>query len=165
MKIKRIKPSTYNTFDFNCENGKKVEKKLNKCLTFKLLQNLSLSQQYFMYREDKVMSLGEKLRNLRLKTKKTLSEQSKILKVSMNSVYRWEHDLAMPRKGILRTMADYYGVPLDWLLSENASASLVSEAEQSLLGMFRKLPDNSRYKVLGYVERMYVEEYGAEVHY
>ena len=111
------------------------------------------------------MSLGDKLRNLRLKTKKTLSEQSKLLRVSMNSVYRWEHDLAVPRKPILRTMADYYGVSLDWLLSESASASLVSEIEQNLLGMFRKLPDNSRYKVLGYVERMYVEVYGAEVMY
>ena len=111
------------------------------------------------------MSLGEKLRSLRLKTKKTLSEQSKILKVSMNSVYRWEHDIAMPRKPMLRMMAEYYGVPLDWLLLEGASASLVNDVEQNLLGMFRKLPDNNRYKVIGYVERMYVEEYGAETQY
>jgi len=111
------------------------------------------------------VSLGEKLRNLRLKTRKTLSEQSKILKVSMNSVYRWEHDLAVPRKPMLRMMADYYGVPLDWLLSESASASLVSEIELNLLGMFRKLSDNNRYKILGYVERMYIEIYGAEIHY
>jgi len=111
------------------------------------------------------MSLGEKLRNLRLKTRKTLSEQSKILKVSMNSVYRWEHDLAIPRKPMLRMMADYYGVPLDWLLSESASASLVSEVELNLLGMFRKLSDNNRYKILGYVERMYLEIYGMEIHY
>ena len=111
------------------------------------------------------MSLGEKLRTLRLKTRKTLSEQSKILKVSMNSVYRWEHDLAMPRKPMLRLMADYYGVPLDWLLSESASASLVSEVELNLLGMFRKLSDNNRYKVLGYVERMYIEVYGIEIHF
>ena len=111
------------------------------------------------------MSLGEKLRNLRLKTKKTLTEQSKILKVSMNSVYRWEHDLTVPRMPMLRKMADYYGVPLDWLMMEGTSASLVSEVEQDLLGMFRKLPDNNRYKILGYVERMYVEEYGAEIQY
>ncbi|MCL2628791.1 MAG: helix-turn-helix domain-containing protein [Oscillospiraceae bacterium] len=104
------------------------------------------------------MSLGEKLRNLRLKTRKTLCEQSKILSVSMNSVYRWEHDLALPRKPILKMMADYYGVPLDWLLSEISSSSLISNSEQVLLSMFRKLPDNSRYKVLGYVERMCVEE-------
>jgi transcriptional regulator with XRE-family HTH domain len=111
------------------------------------------------------MSLGEKLRNLRLKTKKTLTEQSKILKVSMNSVYRWEHDLTVPRMPMLRKMADYYGVPLDWLMLEGTSASLVSEVEQNLLGMFRKLPDNNRYKILGYVERMYVEEYGTEIQY
>ena len=109
-----------------------------------------------------IMSLGEKLRNLRLKTKKTLHEQSQLLGVSMNSVYRWEHDLAVPRKSMLRTMADYYAVPLDWLLSEGAAASLVSDIEQKLLLMFRKLSDNSRYKVLGYVERMCVEEYGLD---
>ena len=104
------------------------------------------------------MSLGEKLRSLRLKTRKTLTEQSTILRVSMNSIYRWEHDLTIPRRPMLRRMADYYGVPLDWLLSESASASLVSEIELNLLGMFRKLPDNNRYKVLGYVERLSTEE-------
>jgi len=108
------------------------------------------------------MTLGEKLRNLRLKEKKTLQEQSAILGVSMNSVYRWEHDLAVPRKSMLKTMADHYSVPLDWLLSESAAASLVSDIEQKLLCMFRKLSDNSRYKVLGYVERMCVEEYGLD---
>ena len=109
------------------------------------------------------MTLGEKLKSLRLKTKKTLGQQGKILKVSMNSVYRWEHGLAVPRKPMLKKMADYYGVPLDWLLSDTASTALVNDVEQSLIGMFRKLPDKSRYRVLGYVERMYVEEYGAEV--
>ena len=108
------------------------------------------------------MSLGEKLRNLRLKSRKTLHEQSRLLNVSMNTVYRWEHDLAVPRKPILKVMADLYGVPLDWLLSESAAASLISEVEQNLLSMFRKLTDNNRYMVLGYVERMCVEEYGSE---
>jgi len=108
------------------------------------------------------VSLGEKLRNLRLKAKKTLAEQSEILGVSMNSVYRWEHDLAVPRKPMLKEMASHYSVPLDWLLSESAAASLVSDTEQKLLCMFRQLPEKSRYKVLGYVERMCVEEYGTE---
>ena len=108
------------------------------------------------------MTLGEKLRSLRQKGKKTLQEQSAILGVSMNSVYRWEHDLAVPRKTMLKTLADFYSVPLDWLLSENAAASLVSDLEQKLLCMFRKLSENSKFKVLGYVERMCVEEYGLD---
>ena len=108
------------------------------------------------------MSLGEKLKKLRLKTRKTLSEQSRILNVSMNSVYRWEHDLAIPRKPILKMMADYFGVPVDWLLSDTSASSLVNESEQILISMFRKLPDNCRYKILGYVERMCVEDNSVE---
>jgi len=111
------------------------------------------------------MSLGEKLKNLRLKTRKTLCEQSRIINVSMNSVYRWEHDLAVPRRPILKMMADYYGVPLDWLLSDTSASSLINESEQILISMFRKLPDNSRYKILGYVERMCVEESTVDYNY
>ena len=112
-----------------------------------------------------IMSLGEKLRNLRQKSRKTLHEQSRLLGVSMNSVYRWEHDLAVPRKPMLRKLADHYAVPLDWLLSESASASLVSDVEQKLLCMFRKLSEVNKYKVLGYVERMCVEDYGGDTSY
>ena len=108
------------------------------------------------------MSLGEKLRSLRHKSKKSLQEQSKLLGVSMNSIYRWEHDLAVPRKPVLQLMADLYSVPLEWLVSESATASLVNEVEQKLLNKFRKLMENSRYMVLGYVERMCVEEYNSE---
>ena len=105
------------------------------------------------------MTLGEKLRNLRLKDKKTLREQSLIFGVSMNSIYRWERDLAIPRRPILVNMAEYYSVSLDWIVSENTTASLVSDVEMRLLGMFRSLSDTSRYKVLGYVERICVEDY------
>lgn len=111
------------------------------------------------------MSLGEKLKSLRLKTRRTLDEQSKVLKVSMNSVYRWEHDLAVPRRPVLKMMADYFGVPLDWLMADNSTTALTSESEQTLLSMFRKLPDTTRYKVLGYVERVCVEESTGEYHY
>jgi len=108
------------------------------------------------------MNLGDKLRTLRLRTKKTLREQSKILNVSMNSIYRWEHNLSVPRKPVLQRMADYYEVPFEWLISDDSSASLVSEVELDLLGMFRRLPDKNRFKVIGYVERMSVEDVFAE---
>ena len=105
------------------------------------------------------MTLGEKLRNLRLKDQKTLKEQSLLFGVSMNSIYRWERDLAVPRKPILQNMADYYCVSLDWIISEDTTATLISEVEIKLLSMFRKLTDGGRYKVLGYVERVCVEDY------
>ena len=109
------------------------------------------------------MTLGEKLRSLRLKDKKTLYEQSRIFGVSMNSIFRWEHGIAVPRKPFLRTMAEYYSVSLEWITSEHTCASLISEVEMRLLGMYRKLSDNSRYKVLGYMERLCVEDYTVDM--
>ncbi|MCL2201976.1 MAG: helix-turn-helix domain-containing protein [Oscillospiraceae bacterium] len=104
------------------------------------------------------MILGEKLRTLRHQGGRTLREQSRLIGVSMNSVYRWEHGLSVPRKPLLKVIAGHYNVSLEWLLEDDSAASLVSEIEMNLLGMFRKMSDMSRYKVLGYVERMSLEE-------
>jgi len=114
------------------------------------------------------MTIGTKLKNLRLKHKKTLKEQSARLGVSLNSVYRWEHDLATPRKSVLKRISEYYGVPLEWLLHEssennpmeNASEAVQPESsiEWQLIKMFRNLTENNKYKILGYVERICIEE-------
>ena len=110
-----------------------------------------------------IMTLGEKLRTLRLKDRKTLFEQSLLFGVSMNSVYRWECDLAIPRKATIKAMADYYDVSVDWITSESTSATLVSNVEVRLLNMYRKLSNHSRYKVLGYVERICIDDYATDV--
>lgn len=121
------------------------------------------------------MTTGEKLKYLRLKTKKTLKEQSEILGVSLNSVYRWEHDLTAPKKSTLKKIVEMYDVSLEWLLHEsddediiarmsngasnslNNGARLDEGLEQQLLKMFRKLSDSKKHKMLGYLERMYIE--------
>jgi len=115
------------------------------------------------------MNLGEKLKYLRINAKNTLKEQSELLGVSLNTVYRWEHDLATPRKPMLKTIADHYNMPLERLLSESTEENklehitipMVSNAEQQLLSMFRKLSNNSKYKVLGYIEHLFIDEYRA----
>jgi len=104
------------------------------------------------------MNLGEKIRGLRLRTKRSLKEQSKILRVSMNSLYRWEHNLVIPRRPMLERISDCYEVSVEWLLSETTMPSLVNDTESKLLGLYRTLPGPVRYKVLGYVERLCVEE-------
>ena len=116
------------------------------------------------------MHLGDKIRALRVRDNKTLKEQSESFRVSMNSVYRWEHNLAVPRMPILKQIAEYYDVPLEWFFhetiaennSERGAHSLACNIEQQLVSMFRKLPDASKYMVLGYVERMCLEEYKPE---
>ncbi|MCL1974845.1 MAG: helix-turn-helix domain-containing protein [Firmicutes bacterium] len=114
------------------------------------------------------MSIGEKLRYLRTKTKRTLKEQSEIFGVSLNSVYRWEHDLTAPKKSTLKKIVEHYEVPMEWLLQDGADENGIEPGingmrsedhlEQQLLKMFRKLSENKKYKILGYIERVYVED-------
>jgi len=114
------------------------------------------------------MNIGKKLYNLRKKSKKTLKETSEILNVTINTIYRWEHDLTIPRKGILQKMADYYQVSFDWLLSNDSgkdtnecyycTSNAQNNLEQQLLAMFKELSEENKYRVLGYIERIYVED-------
>jgi len=113
------------------------------------------------------MNISERLRRLRLKAKKTLNELSKALNVSLNTVYRWEHELSIPRKSALRKIADYYDVPFEWLLhgsygDENGKyigeiLNPENETDQKILKMIKYLPERSKYRILGYIERMCVE--------
>ena len=113
------------------------------------------------------MTIGEILKNMRLRHKRTLKEQSEILGVSVNSVYRWEHDLALPRKTALKKMAHSYGMTVERLLAGSMGESpWVSDntvydseiIEQQLLSMFRKLSIPEKYRILGYMERACTEE-------
>jgi len=108
------------------------------------------------------MNLGEKIRTLRLKTRRSLKDQSLMLGVSMNSLYRWEHDLVVPRRQMLERICNHYDVSVEWLLSDATVPSLVNEMEFKLLGLYRNLPSPVKYKVIGYVERMCVEEAGVD---
>ena len=103
------------------------------------------------------MTLGEKLNSLRKQRRKTLKDMSAEINVSMNTLYRWERDLVRPRKAMLSKLAEHFNVSVDYLLLENAEASLVNEIEQDLLVNFRKLPESNKYRVLGYIERMCAE--------
>ena len=108
------------------------------------------------------MTLGEKIRTLRIRSNRSLREQGSILRVSINSLYRWEHDMVIPRREMLTRISECYGVSLEWLVSDRSVPSLVNEAESKLLGLYRTLPTQVRYKVLGYVERVCVEEKGSD---
>ena len=110
------------------------------------------------------MTVGERLKSLRQNMNMTLKEISAEIGVSLNSVYRWEHDLAVPRKDAIQKMAEIYQVPLKWLLygvtveEGNAATQSDEKFEQNLLRICRRLSENNRYKILGYAERIWVED-------
>lgn len=109
------------------------------------------------------MSVGEKLKNLRLSAKRTLKQQSDIFGVTLNTVYRWEHDIVKPRKSTLGQIADFYNVKYEWLLKDDDKMKSTDKygdentAENQLLKMFRQLPVDKKYKVLGYIEHIFME--------
>lgn len=112
-------------------------------------------------------SLGSRIKNLRQDSKRTLKELSEILGVSLNSVYRWEHDLVEPRKAVIEKMSEFYSVPFEWIAHGKAfeahthfGSGVYHDAspETQLLRMYRNLSSNSKYKILGYIERICVED-------
>jgi len=115
------------------------------------------------------MNIGERLKKLRLNAKRTLKEESELVNVSLNTVYRWEHHTSSPRKSSLIKIANLYSVPLEWLVhgvsageEDNGGNGYVlnseSITEQKIFKMLRKLSSSRKYKLLGYIERMCVEE-------
>jgi transcriptional regulator with XRE-family HTH domain len=125
---------------------------------------------YQLKRSRVFMTIGEKLRDLRFKEEKTMKEFSEILGVSLNTVYRWEHNLTKPRYGVLTRLSLFFNVPMEWLLSKHTaddsepffqSTGEVTGTDdvvyQELLFYFKKLSNNDKYKVLGYVERLCID--------
>jgi transcriptional regulator with XRE-family HTH domain len=113
------------------------------------------------------MSAGKKLRELRKKANKTLQESADIFGVKLNAVYRWEHDQASPDGEMLKKIADFYGAPPDWLQRDdedegsaecgNGAQNSLCATEQRIMKILKKLPENCKHRILGYVEHIYME--------
>ena len=105
------------------------------------------------------MSLGEKLRSLRRKEKRTMRSQSELCGVKPNTIFRWEHDRAIPRTAELKKIAELHSVPLAWLTQDCAAIDHVecSYIDLQFFSLFDKLTDSQKYMILGYIERVYAE--------
>lgn len=127
------------------------------------------------------MGLGEKLKALRINSRNTLQEQGQLLGVSLNTVYRWEHDQITPRRSMLKKIAACYNISIGDLLQRRVTdgndteytndvnlkkeQSTASDTVKELLRMFNKLPENSKHKALGYIEHLYMDVIGNIVYY
>ena len=68
---------------------------------------------------------------------------------------------------MIKKIAEYFDVPYKWLLqggdvegNNDCEVCILNperNTEQKILKMLRKLSPNSKYKVLGYIERMCIE--------
>ena len=109
------------------------------------------------------MTIGKTLKNLREEMRNTLKEQSEIFDVSLNTVFRWEHDLSVPRNSMLKKISEYYGVTPEWLLGEttpwkdHVNAPYQNYQELQFLSMFRMLPEKTRSRLIKCVEYLFDE--------
>lgn len=66
------------------------------------------------------MNLSEKLTYLRKQKRLTQSNLAETLNVSRQAISRWEVGTAVPSTDNLKVLSDLYGVPVDYLLNDNA---------------------------------------------
>lgn len=62
------------------------------------------------------MTLGEKIRKLRLEKDKTQLEVAKYVGVNYQTVYKYEKDIAVPSIDTLKNIANFFNVTTDYLL-------------------------------------------------
>ena len=105
------------------------------------------------------MTLGRKLRELRLAAEKTLEQQAKIHCVSITDLNNWEEDLEVPSALKMQEFVDYYDIPEDWLLSRDKTTAIpLSAGDWQLLNMVRPMSDNTKREVISYMECLYDEQ-------
>jgi transcriptional regulator with XRE-family HTH domain len=136
---------------------------IQKHIDVKATSSLMLS----LLKGESKMSIGQRLRNARHNMNMTLKDMSDVLGVSPNSIYRWEHDLVVPRKETLGKMAELFQVSVKWLLygvtsEDSISANMDNSFEHKLLSICRRLSEGSKYQILGYAERVWLEEMNVE---
>lgn len=67
------------------------------------------------------MSIGKKIKELRLKNEKTQLDLSKILDVTYQTIYKYEKDIAVPPPESLAKLAEYFKVTVDFLLDRESN--------------------------------------------
>lgn len=89
---------------------------------------------------------------------KTLDEKDKLavelcrlLDIQQSTFSSWKTRKKNPPAEYLKTIADFLGVSLDYLITgeDTPPKKYTSSAEDELLGLFRSLPDTKKYEFIG----------------
>lgn len=83
--------------------------------------------------------MGEKLVVLRKEKGLTQLKLAEMMNVSRQAVSRWESGDAVPSTDNLKYLGDLYGVPLEYLLHDDAPALIHADLEQ---GKRKTVPEN-----------------------
>ncbi|MBK5077277.1 helix-turn-helix transcriptional regulator [Lactococcus lactis] len=102
------------------------------------------------------MELAERLSQLRLEGHYTQQQIGEALGIHYQNYQRWEKGRSNPKKDSLEKLAQFFSVPVSYLLGETDVRSF-SELEQ----MLEHLPEAHQRKAIDYVKNIY-EQYKTE---
>ena len=78
-------------------------------------------------------SFGSKVRRLRIEHRMTMEDIERGTGISRSSIYRWEHGRSMPNSWkTVQLLADFFHVPVHWLMDENNGEMPLLSAIQEL---------------------------------
>ena len=98
---------------------------------------------------------SELLKKLRTGRQITQRELAEALKVSQQTVASWEVGRTEPNGDLVKSIANFFGVPTDYLLgNESPPSKPLTQDETRLLGLFRQLPERARQTLLAVALQM-----------
>lgn len=74
------------------------------------------------------------------------------LGLSPNALSEWKKGKAKPSADAIIKIAKYFDVSTDYLLTGKISNIELSEQEQELLYLYRKLPEKGKERMIGYMD-------------
>ena len=99
--------------------------------------------------------------NLRKENNLSQLEIANLTGFAKNTVCAWEKGRAQPNFETLMKLADYFNVSIDYLLGRENDYGVIeiknnslSENENQLVNLFRKLNERDQNKVLGYIQAL-----------
>ncbi len=103
-----------------------------------------------------------RIKELREDKKESQQKLAMLLNVSQTMISRYELGQAYPDVEMLITLAEHFGVSVDYLIGVSDSKlpytkSNLSEPEQQILFMFKRLSKVQKEKAISYIEGMLVE--------
>jgi len=110
------------------------------------------------------MSIIEKLKYLREYNGLSVQDAAALFKVHGETILRWERGGSYPNPKNLKTIADYYGVSAEWLLTgitdgtnilETMLSDDVTSNESRFFSLFVTLPEDAQDKFIRYFNKLF----------
>lgn len=97
-------------------------------------------------------TLGQRISYLRIKD--GLSQRKLMDELGFENLSKYEKDKREPKSEILKSIANYFSISLDWLMTgvENAHDGQLSRREMKIIKQLRKLDKTEQIKIEGMIE-------------